>query len=56
MINPLLLFISLMQLSQSTPFKVLHCSFVFFRRRFVLNVPKFLRFPVFGFFFREYNR
>src|SRR5438874_4683163 len=22
----------------------------------VLNVPRFLRFPVFGFFFREYNR
>jgi hypothetical protein len=22
----------------------------------VLNVPRFLRFPVFGFFFREYSR
>lgn len=28
----------------------------FFAAARVLNVPRFLRFPVFGFFFREYNR
>src|SRR5213596_4099029 len=28
----------------------------FFAAAFVLNVPRFLRFPVFGFFLREYNR
>jgi hypothetical protein len=27
----------------------------FLAAAFVLNVPRFLRFPVFGFFFREYN-
>jgi hypothetical protein len=28
----------------------------FFAAVLVLNVPRFLRFPVFGFFLREYNR
>jgi hypothetical protein len=28
----------------------------FFAAGRVLNVPRFRRFPVFGFFFREYNR
>ncbi len=28
----------------------------FFAAVFVSNVPRFLRFPVFGFFFREYSR
>jgi hypothetical protein len=28
----------------------------FFAAVFVLNVPRFLRFSVFGFFFREYSR
>src|SRR6266513_2246770 len=28
----------------------------FFAAAFVSNVPRFLRLPVFGFFFREYNR
>ena len=31
------------------------CS-CFFACDFVVNVPRFLRLPVFGFFFREYNR
>ena len=31
------------------------CS-CFFACDFVVKVPRFLRLPVFGFFFREYNR
>lgn len=37
------------------PLKVLNCLLVFAAAAF-LNVPKFRRFPGFGFFFREYNR
>jgi hypothetical protein len=41
----------------SATLEILHRLFVFLRSRArVLNVPRFLRLPVFGFFFREYKR
>jgi hypothetical protein len=43
-------------LRHSCPLKILHGFLVLFATARVLNVPRFLRFPVFGLFFREYNR
>jgi len=39
--------------SASMAFEKLHRPFVFLCGGKLLKVPKFLRFPVFGFFFRE---
>jgi hypothetical protein len=48
--------ISLCAESNLATLEILHRLFVFFAAARVLNVPRFLRLPVFGFFFREYKR
>jgi len=57
MINLLLLrVLSALQPDESTSFKVLHGSFVFLGCSFCLKGAEIPSLPVFGFFFREYNR
>jgi hypothetical protein len=43
-------------LSESMPFDVLHCFFVFLGGGFGFERAEVPAFPVFGFFFREYKR
>ena len=47
---------SLCSESDSATFEILHGLFVLLRRGARFKVPRFLRLPVFGFFFREYKR